>query len=53
MGLGIRITDSLNLSQRDRTVTSSTTYTEYFVSDGVGGYEQANDSTLDPLYVKE
>ena len=28
-------------------------YTEYFVSDGIGGFEQANDSAGDPLFVRE
>lgn len=34
-------------------ITVPVTYTEYFVSDGVGGFEQAYDSEAEQLFVKE
>ena len=36
-----------------KSTATAVTFTEYFVSDGIGGHEQANDSAAAQLFVKE
>jgi hypothetical protein len=53
-GLGIRMGDTVLIAQkRGGEPPVPPTYTEYYVSDGIGGFEQANDVTVDPLFVRE
>jgi len=50
VGFGFR---HLGLGRGGGIAPEPATYTEYFVSDGIGGFEQAYDSAADPLFVKE
>lgn len=55
-GIGITLPDSIIMNAQKKffgVETAPATFTEYFVSDGIGGFEQANDFDTEQLFVKE